>query len=227
MRSWILRRRGNDESGMTIVEVTLTMLILSIVLVMALDFMDRASRLTLRAEAHGRTEDEVQRAMRTVTQQVRAAKPIAGPCSATTDVPPAGQSALPAGYGNCIQVTVPRSDSALDACDATTYIFGIVTRTTDGVRLLVENRRPVTQSGSTCITGAPTGRRVLLEKIDNDGTQPLFIYYAADGLVIPSTNTATVPKASSVKVTLAARFRAEADPVLLSSRAALRNNISR
>lgn len=221
------RLRQRDEQGFTVVEVTMVMLILSIVLVMALDFMDRASILTLRAEAHGRTEDEVQGAMRTVTQQVRAAQPIAGPCSSTSDVPPADQSALPTGYANCIQVTVPRTDSALDTCAATTYIFAIVTRTSDGVRLLVENRRPVTQSGSTCVTGGPVGRRVLLEKIANDATQPLFTYYASDGIVIPPGNTTAVPTSTSVKVTLAAKFRAAADPVVLSSRAALRNNIAR
>lgn len=219
--------RHPDERGFTVVEVTMVMLILSIVLMLALDFMDRATILTLRADAHGRAEDEMQKAMRTVTQQVRAAKPIAGPCSSTTDVAPAGQSALPAGYANCIQVTVKRSDTALDTCEATTYIFGIVTRTSDGVRLLVENRRPVTQSGTTCVTGSPVGRRVLLEKIDNTATQPLFTYYASNGTLIPDANTATVPTASSVKVTLAAKYRNAAPALVLTSTAALRNNISR
>lgn len=227
MRTRLRTLRRPDERGFTVVEITMVMLILSIVLVMALDFMDRASILTLRADAQGRAEDEVQRAMRTVTQQVRAAKPVAGACSATTDVPPAGQSALPAGYADCIQVTVPRTETAADPCAATTYIFGIVTRTSDGVRLLVENRRPVMQSGSTCVTGSPVGRRILLEKVANTAAQPLFTYYAGNGTVIPAANTATVPTASSIKVTIAATYRKAAPAVVLSSSAALRNNISR
>lgn len=221
----LLRRAERDEHGFTITEVTLTLLILSIVLMIAFDFLDRASMLTMRADTHGRAEAEAQTAMRTVSQNVRGAAPIGEPCTTTTDTPPAGESALPAGYADCMQFTVRRTTTALDTCARTEFLYALVAVPGATTRKLVENRREFTGTTASCTQGPLRQRRVLLEKVANTTTpaQPLFAYYAANGAAIPTTDTAAIKRASSVRITLAVRFHKSADPIVLTSSAALRN----
>lgn len=223
----LFRRIRRHETGATITEVALMTLILAVVMLLAFNFLDRASLLTARSDANGRTEMAMQDAMRAVTQNVRGAKPIVSMCSATTDTPPADQSAFTAGYANCIVVRVPKTESAADQCAATNYAYGFVTRTSDGVRLLVENAQPVTQSGTTCVSGTWRGRRVLLERVANAATEPLFTYFSSTGAVIPATDTVNVPKANAVRVTLVASYSANTPNQVLVSTAALRNNVTR
>ncbi|MBW3668158.1 MAG: prepilin-type N-terminal cleavage/methylation domain-containing protein [Actinobacteria bacterium] len=217
-------RAERDERGFTITEVTLTLLILSIVLMVAFDFLDRASILTMRADAHGRAEAEVQTAMRVVSQNVRSASPVGEPCTSTTDTPPAGESALPAGYADCMQFTVRRTTTALDTCARTEFLYALVPVSGSTTRKLVENRREYTGTTASCTQGPLRQRRVLLERVANTTpAQPLFAYYGSDGAAIPTSDTAAIKKASSVRMTLAVRFQQSADPIVLTSSAALRN----
>lgn len=217
-------RAERDEDGFTITEVMLTLLILSIVLMVALDFLDRASILTMRADAHGRAEAEAQTAMRVVSQNVRSASPIGEPCTSTTDTPPVGESALPAGYADCMQFTVRRTTTGLDTCARTEFLYALVPVAGSTTRKLVENRREYTGTTTSCTQGPLRQRRVLLERVANTtATQPLFAYYASSGAAIPTSDTAAIKKASSVRITLAMRFSASADPIVLTSSAALRN----
>lgn len=227
MRRFLRRaeRAERDERGFTITEVTLTLLILSIVLMVAFDFLDRASILTMRADAHGRAEAELQTAMRVVSQNVRSASPIGEPCTSTTDTPPGGESALPAGYADCMQFTVRRSTTGLDTCARTEFVYALVPVPGTTTRKLVENRREYTGTTTSCTQGTLRPRRVLLERVANTTTpaQPLFAYYASSGAAIPTSDAAAIKRASSVRITLAVRFRQSADPIVLTSSAALRN----
>jgi prepilin-type N-terminal cleavage/methylation domain-containing protein len=226
MKALIERGRG-DERGVTLVEMMLTMLILSIVLLTAFDFLDRTSMLTLRADAHGQAEHEVQTAMRTLSQNVRSAAAIGDPCTAATDTPPPNHSALPAGYTNCLRFTVPRTTTALDTCAKTEFVYALVTVTSNNktTRRLVENRQEFTGTAASCTAGTPRKRRTLVSDIANTTTppQPLFTYLAANGAVISAADTAAVKKAIAVRMTLAVKYRQAAPPLVLTSSATLRN----
>lgn len=235
-RFFRLRRRARDQRGFTITEVSLTLLILSVILVATFDFLDRASIMTFRADAHGRAETETQQALRLLTQHSRGAQPIGNPCTAATDTPPAAtegltQGTLPAGYGNCMQFTVPRTTVGLDTCAKTDFVYALVPVRNASATVvdtyLVENRRETTGTSGSCTVGTWRARRVLLQKVANDGTQPLFTYYATDGSPIAVSNTAAVKRASSLRVTLAYKYRQAAPPLVITSNVALRNNVTR
>jgi prepilin-type N-terminal cleavage/methylation domain-containing protein len=216
-------RRGGEEAGFTLVETLLTLLILSIVMTVAFNFLDRSSILTYRADAHSRAEDEVQRVLRTVTENVRGAAPIGNACTTATDSesPP-----FIAGYDNCTQFTVLRTSTGIDSCARTEFVYGIVG--SSAPRQLVERRREYTGTTTSCTAGPLGFRRLLLSDVMNDTTlEPLFTYYAGDGTKIATSSAAAVVKAATVKVTIVARYRKGAPNLTISSSAALRNNISR
>lgn len=226
----ILRRRADDERGFTIVEVTLTLLILSIVMMLAFDFLDRASILTMRAQANAQTEQDAQLAMRTVTEHLRGASPIGDPCTTATDTPTTqAPGTLPTSYTDCVQFTVRRTTTGMDTCAKTDFVFAIVG--TGDKRKLIENRRETTGTGTTaatCTTGPWRNRRILLDKVANSaGVHPLFVYFDGNGQAISPTDTAAIKRAASVRITLAVRFNAKANRSVFTSSAALRNNVSR
>ncbi|HVF75063.1 MAG TPA: hypothetical protein VM938_08435 [Acidimicrobiales bacterium] len=212
---------------MTVIEVSLALLILGIAMAGALNFLDRASILTIRTDSHASAEDATQQALRRVTQELRAATPVGAPCTAATDT---ASPSLPAGYDNCVQFTVQRTSSGLDPCSRTVHVFALVP-TDNGVGQLVENRTRYagTGTGATCPGTVEASRRVLLDKVVTGGGA-LFTWLRGDGSVIPTTSAAAstdVPKASSVRVAVAVRYSTQAPPLSSSSVAALRNNISR
>lgn len=226
-----LRRRREDQGGFTLVEVTLTLLILSIVMLMAFDFLDRASILTMRTQANAQTEQDAQLALRVVTEHLRGADPIGDPCTPTMDTVASGPL-LPAGYNNCIQFTVKRTQTGLDACAKTEFVFAIVG--SGEAKTLVENRREFTGTGAGPPTCNPTTwrkRRVLLEKVANNTTgltpEHFFTYYSATGNPIAPDDTLAVKQAASVRLKVAVRFNNKAARSVFTSSAALRNNISR
>jgi type II secretory pathway pseudopilin PulG len=214
-----LRRRG-DECGMTLVEVTLTMLILAVVLFVAFDFLDRASIITVKTDAQARAEDDTQRALRTVTQHVRGALPITGTCTG---------AGFPTSYANCVRFDVPRVATTTGNCAVTKFVVGLVDdpdlSAPADEKLLRVDRQEVT--GTSCSGPVTPPATVVLERVVNDGTQPLFTYFGQDGNAIPATSTASVPKAATVRVTLSVRYRTGSNPITFTNAAALRNNISR
>lgn len=211
-----LLQRQRDEAGITLVEVTLTMLILAIVFTIAFDFLDRTSTITARTDKHARIEDDTQRVLRTVTQHLRGAAPIDGTCTA---------SGFSTSYQNCVRFTVKRATTGLDGCTSTKFSIGLVGTGTE--KNLVLNRTESTGAGTTCTDGT-VNSKVVLTRVVNDGTQPLFTYYGSDGTVIdPTLNPTSVPKATTVKVSLRVRYSDSSGPIVLDSSAALRNNITR
>ena len=213
-------RIRRDERGVTIVEVTLTMLILAILLTVAFDFLDRASLIAVKTDAQSRAEDDTQRVLRTVTQHLRGASPITGTCTG------AGFSTS---YSNCVRFDVPRVATTTGNCAVTKFVIGLVDdpdlSAPADEKLLRVDRQEVT--GSSCSGAVTPPATVLLERVVNDGTQPLFTYYGQDGNLIPATSTASVPKAATVRVTLSVRYRTGSNAIVFTNAAALRNNISR
>jgi prepilin-type N-terminal cleavage/methylation domain-containing protein len=217
MRKLRVRR---DERGVTLIEVTLTMLILAILLTVAFDFLDRASLITVKTDAQSRAEDDTQRALRTVTQHLRGAAPITGACTG---------AGFPTSYSNCVRFDVPRVATTAGHCAVTKFVIGLAddgdaTNPADERDLRVD-RQEVT--GASCSGPVTPPKTVVLARVVNDGTQPLFTYYGQDGNAIPATATASVPKAATVRVLLSVRYRAGSNPIVFTNSAALRNNISR
>lgn len=223
-----LRRRSRDERGVTLIELTLAMLIMSIVMLLAFNFLDHASLLTLRTEANAQSEQDAQQALRVVTQQVRGALPIGDPCSPSDDTATVGAPGpLPAGYADCMKFSVKRIETGLDSCLESTFIFALVGPGSQ--KKLVEDRTDFTRVGGVCTATERHRRRIHLDKVVNTSGQPLFRYFSSSGAEIPATvgNAAAVKKATTVRVTLAVKFHGNANPSVFSSSAALRNNISR
>jgi Tfp pilus assembly protein PilW len=213
-------REHRDEQGVTLAEAAVTLLILSIVFIIVFDFLDRTSNLTVRTDTQARAEDESQRAMRTVTQHLRGARPITGTCNT---------AGFPTGYSDCIRFEVPRGVSTGATCALRTgFVVGLVddpdvTAPADE-KLLKMIRQEFT--GATCAGGTPR-TETLLARVVNDGTQPLFTYFASNGNNIPATSVTAVPNATTVRVTLSTRFRTGSAPIVFTNAAALRNNITR
>lgn len=214
-----------DERGVTLVEVSLTMLILSILLVMSFDFLDRTTKIAVSTDAHARVEDDVQRVLRTVTQHLRGASPIDGTCNT---------SGYSTSYSNCVRFSVPRNQSGFGGCARTEFVIGLVPApagSPSGERVLAYDRAERTTA--SCALGALTQQRVLLARVVNNPTthatpQPLFRYYGADGVEInPAATPASIPKAATVTVNLQVRYQAGLSPIAMTSAAALRNNITR
>lgn len=224
MISRLLRQRDTDERGVTLVEVVITILVLGIVTTIAFDFLDRSSRIAARTDSQGRVEDDTQRVLRTVTQHLRGAQPLGGPCTQDGQSPTLQITSSP--YDFCVQFTVPRTTKGLDTCARTDFLIGVAGNGND--RQLVMNRREHTGTTAACTTGAWHYRRLLLDRVRNVGSsKPVFTFYASNGAAIAGNNTAAIQKAASVKVNLLVRFRLGTNPIEMSSVAALRNNISR
>ncbi len=216
IRGWL---RARTEEGVTVAEVVVTMAIFSVVSIVMFDFLDNTSRLAARTDRHAQAESDAQLALRIVTQNIRSAAPIGGPCTATTD---SASPSLPPGYDNCIRLTVSRNNSNGASCARSEFVYAVVP-VTDGTRRLVENRQDFTGT-TTCTSSGARLRRVILEKVVNTAAQPLFTYYnRAGGAINTVAAPGAVPAAASVKLSLRVRHTAKADPLFFSSVAAPRN----
>lgn len=223
MSGFVHRLRRHDEAGVSLVEVVLTCLILGIVMGVAFNFLDRASILTARTQAQAQVEDDAQRALRIVTEELRGALPIGSACTTTITFT---QGTAPAGYDNCVQFTVLRSTTSLDPCPKTMFVYALVGTGTS--KKLMERRMEYTGTATCPASPSSTRDLVILENVVNTTTQPLFTWYRSDGSAINTASAATaVPDASSVKLSIHTTFRNNATTLSFSSVAALRNNINR
>lgn len=223
-------RQGRDEKGVTMVEVIVAMLLLSIIMVVAFDFLDRTSLIAVKTDSHARAEDETQRVLRTVTQHLRGAAPVTGPCTTAS---------FPTGYGDCVTFTVPRTITGSGTCKETRFVIGLVDDTAASApadeRLLRIDRHEYSAASSCPVAAAAAPassvtNRILLRRVVNPVGKPLFTYYDTDGAPISTTTAAgiaAVPKAATVHVELHTRYRTGSKAIVLTSSAALRNNIIR
>jgi len=203
-----------DDDGFTVIELAVTLLLLSIVSAMLFGFLDSTSSATARITLHTRTQRDGELAMRTITQDLRAASPItSAPCGS---------------YNSCVAFSVQRATQTGHDCEKTVIGYALAS----GVlrRSLVEN----TWTGSSCaVTRTITNLPILTSVVNAtvSPVTPLFVYYDNKGAVLdPATQAATLVKkpsqggTASIKVTLVVRYKTSAPPLTLSSLAALRNN---
>lgn len=199
------------EDGFTAVELMVTVLVMSIVSFMLFNFLDASTNLTSRATLHTRAQQSAELAMRTVTEDLRAANPItAAPCGT---------------YKDCVTFEVQRASQTGRTCEKTVITYTLASGTLR--RSLTEN----TWTGSACAVTRSISNYPLLDSMTNTTATPLLTYYDNKGAALdPASQAATLVKkpsqggTASVKVTFVVSYKANAPTLTLSSVLALRNN---
>lgn len=205
----VLPRSRSDEAGFTVPELAVVMLVFGLVSLMIFNFFDQSVRITNSATNNVQAERDAQLALRQMTQDIRAAKPVGDKCT-TGD------------YDTCLRFTIPRPTSAAPACTtAVTY-------------RLASNRivQDLADASSCATPRSWTGREVV--RALNTTSQPVFEYYDRVGkritITSPCTSAANDPacpkEARSVRVRVIVDYFAQTGSgrLDLSSVASLRNN---
>jgi type II secretory pathway pseudopilin PulG len=206
---------ARSESGLTMVELLVTMVVATIVLAITLDFLVSVTNTEVRVSSVESVTRDVRFALRTISEDVRSAVAIAqsppttGSCSATST------------FADCLQFTVVRSTSATSqSCPYSVITYGL----RDGA--VREDRADYTPSGSTCVLSRSSTGRTILRDVPADVTT-LFTYFDhAGGAIAPAAVVGGMPPAGNVASVLVSVTSAPAHgaPVTLTSLAALRNS---
>lgn len=220
--SFIVRLTGRDQDGMTLVELTVVLLVMSVVGAMTLTFLNHMTSLSARAAADVNNEAAANLVLRTVTEDVRAATSIATSYPTTSSCP--SGVAYPAGYANCLSFRVLHTTGVNTTCPYSVITYGLV-----GARLY-EDR---TDYSASCAATSTTSHKVVASNVSN-GTTPLFTFYDQNGNLLSSTqsgagitnttNPSDWAAASSAKVSLSFSYTPAPTPVAFTSTVALRNN---
>jgi type II secretory pathway pseudopilin PulG len=182
----VRRPTVGDESGMTLVEVTLAAALLSIVLAVALQGLASMQSATLGGELRLRNLDEARTIINTVARDLRTATIPEGGTSpfivAEADrVTFYANLRLTSGAPNQVELFVDRSDPARTA---------LVERTTAPD----PGSQPPTYATQTPVV------RVVGRYVVNDASDPLFVYYDADGQLLGTPGQPlTADQASQVR----------------------------
>jgi prepilin-type N-terminal cleavage/methylation domain-containing protein len=195
------RQAAGGESGVTLVELLVVMAISLVVAGVVLGFLQTTTSVVARTNNDVQAENGARLALRTMTQDVRAASPSSisftsstvGACS-TTPTP-----------DNCLSFTILRGTTAAPTCRST-LTYGLLT-----------DRVQQTRSDANCPTTLSISRP-LISNLAN-GTTPLFSYYDAQGNLLTSGQAT----AKTVKVTLVVTYTGGQAPLVLTSTLALRN----
>lgn len=207
------RMRGRcerSESGFTIAEMAVVMLIFGMVTLMIFNFLDHSTAITNRATNNVQAERDAQLALRTMTQDIRAAKPVGDKCTAGD-------------YDTCLRFNIPRPTHTHPDC------------TTSVTYRLASNRivQDLADDGARCATSRSWTSREVVRALNTSG-QPVFEYFDRVGKKISiaaactsAANDPACPKeARTVRVRLLVDYKANPGVVSLdlSSAASLRNN---
>jgi prepilin-type N-terminal cleavage/methylation domain-containing protein len=208
-------RAVGGQSGVTLVELLVTMVIATVVLGITLDFLVNVTDTEVHVSSVESVTRDVRFALRTISEDVRSATAVA------TSPPATGSCAAASTFADCLQFTVVHSTSATTpSCPYSVITYGLK----GGV--VAEDRVDYGPSGSTCVVTRTTTGRTLLRDVPSNVTT-LFTYFDHTGAPIatdavvggapPATNVA------SVLVTVTGT-PAHGAPVTMSSLAALRNS---
>lgn len=207
-----LRRR--DERGFTIVELSVVMLLGSIVMFITLNFLDNTSMIVSRSTTSVRTEADARLALRTMLQDLRAAQDISTAYPATSTCPSA--TTYPAGYASCVQFSVLHTTSASATCPYSRITYGVA----NGV--LKEDR---TDYDTNCTPKVVFTGKTILSNVSN-GPRTVFSYFDQYGnpLSTSTSSSAAFAAAGTANVQLYLRASKTATELSIFSSAALRNN---
>jgi Tfp pilus assembly protein PilW len=193
---------GRREDGLTVIELTVVLAVMVLVTAILLGLLDHTTAIFRRASDDVQAENEGRLALRTMTQDIRAASPasiaftgtVSGACPATP---------TPA---TCLRFTVERGTAAAPNCRST-ITYG-----------LQANWVQQTRADSAACPSPLNLSRKLITGVAN-GTTPLFTYYGDDGAALGSGQAG----ASSIKVTLLVDYQGAQQPLSLVSTLSLRN----
>lgn len=199
-----VRRADIDEAGFTLVEVLITVAVMSIIMLASLAFLDRTTRLTRMAASSTNSDQDGQVGLRTMSQDIRSAFPIGATCGS--------------GYKNCLTFSVPRpSDGHLSCVSVITF------RVTSAT--VLQDR---TDTGCAPSVARSYAARKIMTLVP--GTTDIFTYYdrlnrPIDPTVSCGGSLACVLDARAVRITLPVQYREQTTGnSILSNTVALRNN---
>jgi type II secretory pathway pseudopilin PulG len=208
------------------VELLVVLLVLGIVMAIATEFFINVTTGTASGDVRSQAENQLQLAMRTITEDVRAATSISSTYPAAC---PSGGT-YPADYGDCLQFTVIHDQTPTDTCTYSSlrllYPSTVMTYWLSGGTVYKSSTNyTATSPGGTCTASTGFSRTPVISNLSN-GSTPLFTYYDGYGneLATSGTNLNPFALAATIKVELI-EPPAGANPAIeLDSSVALRNN---
>jgi prepilin-type N-terminal cleavage/methylation domain-containing protein len=196
-------RRDRHQAGMTLVELLVVVAISLLVGAVLVGFLDNTTSIVGRAAADVQAENEARLALRTMTQDIRAARPSSISFTSLIATPGACPAAPTA--ANCLSFRIHRGTAASPNCQ-TTVTYG-----------LLAGWVQQTRSDADCASNIAISRR-LIGNVAN-GSTPLFTYYDASGAAMTSGQAA----ATSVRITLVVTYPGGLQPLSFTSTLSLRN----
>ena len=192
---------GGGEDGVTLVELLVVMAMSLLVAGVVLGFLETTMSVVARTSNDVQAENDARLALRTMTQDLRAASPSSIAFTSST----VGACPATPTPDSCLSFTILRGTAAAPTCRST-ITYGLLT-----------DRVQLTRSDANCPITVNSSR-ALISNLAN-GPTPLFAYYDAQGALL-SSNQAT---AKTVKVTLVVTYTGSQSPLTLTSTLALRN----
>jgi prepilin-type N-terminal cleavage/methylation domain-containing protein len=207
-----MTRPRRDDSGFTVVEMAVTVMIMGIASVMFLNFLNNTMTLTRRAEKDSQGEQAMTLALRTMTEDLRSASNVYA-CTAAL-------------YKNCLVIDVPRGQSVGLSCPSKTVTYSLSNGTLSATE--------VDYGASSCTTTTTKwNNRPLLQSVVNGAGENLFTFYDGNGNVFdPDSGAYTAAQAAamvttsgSIKAFVRVNYGMNGAPTIsMSSFAALRNH---
>jgi len=198
-----------EERGFTLIELSVTMAVMTVVSVILLTVLGQTSSVVVHSSGEVQAENNAQLTMRTMTEDIRAARNLSFTSSISGACP--GASAA----GNCLSFTVLRDSYSPSYPNCQSLItYGLVSDT-DPSSL---TGWKVARTGTTinCPANSPTATSTLLTNL---GGTALFNYYDGGGNVLTSGQG----QAKSIGITLTVSYATRTSPLTLTSYVALRN----
>jgi type II secretory pathway pseudopilin PulG len=213
------RHQSNDQSGTTLVELTVVLLLVSVVGVVLFGFLWSVQRTTTRMTNDTQSEKAIQLALRPVTANIRGASAIATAYPSSVSC---SAGSYPTGYSNCLAITIARPAPGQLTCPKSAMVYGL---RSDGI--LREDRTDYALVSGVCaVSRTYTGRRILTNVVN--GSTPLFTYFDAFGNKLdPGAvgQTANVFAAAvTVRASLSVRYALGSPLLTYTSDLAVRNN---
>ena len=200
------------------IELIVTMLLLSIVGVIMLTFVVSAITATAGGSRDAETEKRIELAIRPVTEFIRSASQISAtyPASSTC---PAGS--YPSGYANCLSFTIARPQNGQLSCPKSLIVLGL----RSGV--LRQDRTDYGVVNGSCTVVRSSAGYPLVTGVNN-GSTPLFTYFDTFGNQLNPAAigqmSAPFVSAAMVRVALNVSYASGAPLLSYTSDLAVRNN---
>lgn len=192
---------------MTVMELMVSMAVMTVVVAILFGILDTTSRIVTRGNGDVQTMNNVQLAMRTMTQDIRAATQLSFTSASASACPSSPTSS------NCLSFAISHNvPTSYPNCQAT-VTYGVVPDTSSSSLTGLKITRTIQQTNcASNISGSTT-------VLSNVNSSSVFSYYdGADNLL--SVGQA---QAKSVQISLSALYQKGASPLTSSSFVALRN----